>query len=150
MTTEVKVNRLMEKAARDCARVERQLIEARETLKLSKELSNILPEYLLEVDWYQLKRREENEYYMETYCLMEKEADKLIHQLKLDGIYGLKSTFRRNNSWSYTGSFRVGDDVFTIMIDGGSKPPACRIEETKEFKEVITYKAICEETGEEV
>ena len=150
MTTEVKVNRLTEKAERACTEAKRQLVNAVEGLEWAKELSSILAEYLLEVDWYRFEKQEKNEWYLETHGLEEREADKLIHQLKIDGIYGLKSTFRRSNSWYYKGSFRVGDDVFTIMIDGGSKPPACRIEETKEFKAVITYKAVCEETGEEV
>ena len=150
MTTEVKVNRLTEKAERAHTWAKKQLENAIESLEWAKELSNILDGYLLEVNWYRFEKQEKNEWYLETYGLEEEEADKLIHQLKIDGIYGLKSTFRRSNSWYYKGSFRVGDDVFTIMIDGGSKPPACRIEETKEFKAVITYKAVCEETGEEV
>jgi len=150
MTTEAKVNRLVKNAERKCAWAEEGLEGAREALERAKELSNILTEYLLEIDWYKFEKQEENEWYLETYGLGEKEADKLILQLKLEGIYGLKSTFRRTNTWYYTGSLRIGDDVFTIMVDGGSTPPACRIEETNEFKEVITYKAICEETGEEV
>ena len=44
----------------------------------------------------------------------------------------------------------MGDILLVIKVDGGSMPPNCRIEETKELKEIITYKAICPETGEEL
>jgi len=119
--------------------------------KEGKEIIKHLPEGFADMRWYSFQKLEDKQWCLETWGMNEKEADEFILKLKLLGIYGLKSTYRSfNNSWVYKGVFGINGVELVIKIDGGSKPQNCRIEETKEVKEVITYKAICEETEEEV
>jgi len=119
--------------------------------KEGKKIIKQLPEGFADMRWYAFQKLEDNKWYLETWGMEEKEADEFIKKIKVMGIYGLKSSYRAyNNSWQYTGSFAVDGIEIVIKIDGGSKPPNCRVEEHKEFKEVITYKAICEETEEEL
>ncbi len=119
--------------------------------KEGKEIIKHLPEGFADMRWYAFRKLEEGKWYLETWGMEKEEADEFIKELTLLGIYGLKSTYRRfNNSWEYRGSFGVNGVELVGKIDGGSKPQNCRIEENREMKEVITYKAICEETEEEV
>jgi len=119
--------------------------------KEGKELIQHLPQGFADMRWYSFQKLEDNKWYLETWGMPEVEADEFIKEIKLLGIHGLKSTYRSfNNSWEYRGSFGINGVELVIKVDGGSKPQNCRIEEHKELKEVITYKAICEETGEEV
>jgi len=119
--------------------------------KEGKELIRHLPEGFADMRWYSFQKLEDNKWYLETWGMKAEEADEFIKQLKIMGIYGVKSKYRSfDNSWQYTGSFGINGVELVVKIDGGSKPQNCRIEETREMKEVITYKAICEDTEEEV
>ena len=151
MTTTKTITKLDEKLNKEYTesleRHKRMVVKRKE----GKEIIKQLPEGFADMRWYAFSKLEDGKWYLETWGIEEKEADEFIKQLKLMGIYGLKSIYRAyNNDWQYTGSFAVDGVEIVIKIDGGSKPPNCRIEETKEMKEVITYKAICEETEEEV
>ena len=44
----------------------------------------------------------------------------------------------------------VGNIELSVKVDGGSQPVNCTVEAITEMKEVTTYKATCEETGEDV
>ena len=123
------------------------LARRKEALPIIKQM----PAELANMDWWLFRKQGDGVWFLDSWFLGEKEADAMIHQLKLLGIHGLKSTYRNNiNKWEYRGSIRIENTIIKIRVDGGSKPPNCRIEETREMKEVITYKAICEETEEEV
>ena len=151
MVTEPKVNKLEVMLNEKVERYVRYLEEALIKRKESKEIINLLPKELWKWDWYCLEKRAENKWYLETIVLEREKADNLILELKLMGICGLKSQYKHfNNSWAYSGSMMLGDIEVEIKVDGGSLPPRCRIEEVSELKSVISYKAICEETGEEV
>jgi len=77
--------------------------------------------------------------------------EKFVKELKKWGVMGFTSTHSQNsNRWSYTGEIMVDGVLTKIKVDGGEKPPSCRIEESTEYREVKVYKAICEETGEAV
>ena len=115
------------------------------------ELSKQLPDFITSIDWYICTKREEKKWYLETLIVAEDEGDTLVRELKIWGAYGMKSHYKAfNNSWYFDCSAMVGDTEIIIKVDGGSKPPNCTIEEIKEVKEVITYKAVCAETGEEL
>ena len=153
MTTETQkpqTNALLEKAEGDYRKAQEELERALLIYQQTKEIIPLMPEEILSQRWYAFRQTEPDKWYLETWCLEETEADMFIKQLKLAGVYGFHSKFATSNRWHYTGSFAIDSHEFTIKVDGGSKPPLCRIEETKEWKEVISYKAICEETGEEV
>jgi len=143
-------NPLLEKLVKDCTNAREALQKALSNYEQAKEFCNLLPEVITGHDWYFFRQDEPGKWYMETWCLDEEKADTFIKELKIVGVYGFHSKFINSNCWHYTGSFVIGDNEFTVKVDGGSKPPLCRIEETKEWKEVISYKAICDETGEEV
>ena len=132
-----------------------KLKDYRDILARRKEAIPIIkqmPPELANIDWWTFLKLDENKWFLDTWCLGNvKEADSIIKQLKIIGIHGLKSAYRNfNNSWTYHGSNQIGAITIDIRVDGGSKPQNCRIEEHKEMKEVITFKAICEETEEEV
>ena len=133
-----------------------KLKDYREIMARRKEAVPIIkqmPPDLANMEWWLFKKQEgeDNVWFLDSWYLGEEEADAIIDQLKLMGIHGLKSTYRNSiNRWEYKGSIKVGDTIINIRVDGGSKPPNCRIEETRDMKEVITYKAICEETEGEV
>ena len=150
MTTETKINTLLEKVEQDYRRALDVYKEARRFRIKSKEIISQLPDFITEHRWYSFKEDGDG-FYLETYVLDEPEADDIIKKLKLSGIFGLKPTFKTSSGgWYYKGSLMIGEFEVTIMVDGGSSPPNCRIEETKETREVTTYKAICPETGEEL
>ena len=105
-----------------------------------------MPEGLADINWYVFRKLEPNKWYLETWVMSEEDADKLIENLKTMGVIALPSKHSSlTNTWEYTGYLIIDELEITIRIDGGSKPPNCRIEETKEFKEVITYKSICDD-----
>ena len=116
----------------------------------AKEVVKQMPDSLPDMNLYLFKKLEDKMWYLETWDLSDEVADELIEQLKVMGIYGIHSKFKGGTSWEYKGSFMAGDIEIVIKVDGGSKPPNCRIEETREWKEIITTKAICEETEEEL
>lgn len=153
MTTEIQkpqTNALLEKVEKDCRRARKELKEVLLIRQQVREIIPLMPEAILNQQWYVFRQTEANKWYMETWCLEEEEADTFIKQLKLAGVYGFHSKFKDSNRWHYTGSFAIDGHEFTVKVDGGSQPPHCRIVETREMKEVVTYKAICEETEEEV
>jgi len=120
-------------------------------LEKAKQITPFLPGLLLEQRWYTFHQLGVNKWYMETWDINASDADKIIEQLKIAGVHSIKARFKPwSQSWEYAGYFMAGNDEITIKIDGGNKPPNCRIEETREVKEVITYKAICNETEEEI
>ena len=147
----VEMTKLEEKAKADLEGAKRYLERAKENLVIASELSSLLPHEILNIDWYIIRKNDTDKYYLETGILDNKIADKYIKILKLVGVQQITSRFKSyQNKWYYKGIMAVNGKEVEIMIDGGSKPPACRIEEQKEWKEVITYKAICKETEEEV
>ena len=151
MVTEQKVNSLIALAESKFKEAQKAFNKAALSLDKAREIAPLLPDIILEQSWYLFRETETKKWYMETWFLKEDEADALIKQLKIAGVYGIKAKFNSyNKGWTYTGNFIVGEDEIEVKVDGGSKPPQCRIEEIKEFKEVTTYKAICDETGEEV
>lgn len=112
--------------------------------KEGKELIRQMPPELADIDWYFFTKMDTNKWYLETTVLSKQEADKLMDNLRPMGILALPSKHLDwNNRWQYTGYLILGDVEITIKIDGGSKPPNCWIEELREMKEVITYKAHC-------
>ncbi len=119
--------------------------------KKGEDLIKQMPRELLDINWYDFRQLEPGKWYLETWGMPGAEGDDFIKELKMMGVHGIKSTYRAfANSWEYKGLFAVDGVEIVVKIDGGSKPPNCRIEETREMTEVITYKAICEETEEEV
>ena len=113
------------------------------------ELSKLLPEAITETDWYTLYKRYDGVWWLETSLLDKEEADRLIRECKLFGIQGITSSFNTyNQRWKYRAEFTLGKSTIILLVDGGSPPEDCRIEEKREWKEVITYEAICEKTGE--
>ena len=149
-TQKPQLNSLLEKVEKDCREARKKLEEVLLIRQQAREIIPLMPEAILNQQWYAFYQTEVNKWYMETWGLEEEKADTFIKQLKLAGVYGFHSKFAASKRWHYTGSFAIDSHEFTVKVDGGSKPPLCRIEETKEWKEVISYKAICEETGEEV
>lgn len=125
--------------------------EARDRLIEGWPLANKLPEFLTATRWWVFTKTDENKWYMETNVIDATEGDELVRQLRLWGVYGLKSDFKTySNAWTYRCTAMIGDIELSIKVDGGSKPANCRIEETVEMREVTVYKAICPETGEEL
>jgi len=140
--------RKMDKAVAEAYKTHKEAIATR---KEGTAIAEQLPGFITSIDWYSLRKLNEKKWYLETWCLDAKIGDDLIRQLKIWGAVGMKSKYHPlTNAWEFKCSAMVEDIELTIKIDGGSKPPNCRIEESKEMKEVITYKAICEETGDEV
>ena len=151
MTTAKTVTKLEERLNSDHAS---KLKDYREILTRRKEaipIIELMPTELANMDWWLFRKQDGGDWFLDSWYLDEKVADAMIKQLKIIGMQGLKSAYRNfNNTWTYRGSIQIGDITVSVRIDGGSKPPNCRIEETREWKEVSTYKAICEETEEEV
>lgn len=145
-------NTLIRKMDKDVAEARKDYNKRLATRKEGTEIAKQLPGFITSIGWYAFRKEAKGEWYLETWSTSDEEGDKLIRQLKIWGMQKLKSKFAGglSNRWQFEGVIMVGDIELTIRIDGGSKPPNCTIEEIKEFKEVITYKAICEETGEEV
>ena len=152
MASETKVNNLMERMNRRCNEASVTLAVAQEARVKALQVSSVLPEELLNTEWWSFFKQEDKKWYMETMGIRDPdEADKLIKVLRLMGVYGIKSSHDKfSNTWFYKGTFQVGEDTITIKVDGGSQPPACRIEKIVEMKKVTTYKAICEDTEEEL
>ena len=152
MTTETKLNKLTEYMDKEYRRARIALQEVREARERAKDLSVILPQSVLDTEWWCFRHEGDHKWYMETRTIAEpNEADKLVRELKLAGVYAIKSHHNQySDRWVYEGKFLMGDDIVTIRVDGGSKPPTCHVEKVVEVKEVITYKAICEETGDEL
>jgi len=149
--TQKQTNPLVELAERRLKSAQADVAKATLVLKKAKQMISLLPSILLEQEWYTFYQEETNKWYMETWRMDASDADEVVKQLKIAGVCNIKARFRHfDQSWEYTGSFMAGNDEIVVKIDGGNKPLNCRIEETREVKEVITYKAICEETEEEI
>lgn len=146
--TVTKLEQKLDKVYAESLKRHKLIVAAR---KEAKPIIEQMPDKLANRDWWQFKKLDEDKWHLETFGLSEQEADELIKELKIVGVYGIKSTYKRySNAWAYKGSITLGGIEVEIEVDGGSTPPNCRIEETREMKEVITYKAICEETEEEL
>lgn len=141
---------LLDKVAAECKRAQDELDEATLAYNEAKRIVPLMPKVLLDQSWYIFRCTEPGKWYMETMCMGEESADEFIRQLRLAGVYGFTSKFVSSNRWYYVGSFAAGGDIVTIRVDGGSKPPACRVEKCVEMREVVTYKAFCGDTEEEV
>ncbi len=112
--------------------------------KEGKDIISQMPEGLADIDWYTFRKLDTNKWYLETMAVSEEEANKLIKELKTMGIIALPSKHQEwDNRWQYTGYLVMDGIEVVVKIDGGSKPPNCTIEEVREVKEVVTYKAIC-------
>jgi len=151
MEDEMKSNTLIEKLNKDVAIAHKQHKDALQIRVEGTKIVNELPDFITSIDWYVFRKQYKNEWYLETFIVGEETGDELVKLLKLWGVFRMKPHYKAfNNTWCFECSAMIGDIELTIKIDGGSKPPNCTIEETKEMKEVITYKAICPETGEEL
>lgn len=126
---------------------ERHIKAAKENLVFIEQL----PDFIKEIDeWYYLYKYS-NKWSLETYGLDKEKATKILNAFKLNGLMNVKSRFENyNGRWKYTGEIMINDNLLEVVIDGGEKPASCRVEEIRETKEVITYKAYCRETGEEL
>ena len=73
----------------------------------------------------------------------------ILKVARMAGVVGLKTTMYQPGNWVAEGEIMIGENTKAIiLLSGLPKPPSCRIEA---YKETVTkYKAICEETGEEV
>ncbi len=124
------------------------------TEELSKEFEKVnkLPQEILDlndcvyVDWQS---------WSETLYLIFQNKE-TVKQLRMAGVVGLKTEFYGQGSgdetkWRWVnGELVVGETYYKFDVSSADKPPKCRIEAITETKEVTTYKAICEETEEEV
>ena len=103
-----------------------------------------MPKGLADMDWYVFRKLDVNKWYLETWGMDEKNADKLIKKLKGMGVIALPSKHHTfTNTWEYKGYLLLDGAEVVVKVDGGSKPQNCTIEEIRETKEVITYKAHC-------
>lgn len=143
-------NRIVEKINRDYQSALKVYKVARDFRRAGTEVATQLPDFLTSINWYTFRQDGENQFYLETWVLEEDEGDILRNGLKHFGAYGMTPKFNSTNHWCYSCTIMVGENEVKIVVDGGSKPPECRIEEFRETREVITYKAICPETGEEL
>ncbi len=149
MITKTHTNSLTEKLERDYKEALKAYRKAQTLRKAGYIFAKQLPDVLTELGWYAFSHNNDDTYYLETWVMEATKADEVINKLRLLGVYGMKPKYKGGNTWSYTCAMMIEGKELTIMIDGGSKPPQCRIEETREMTEVITYKAICPETDEE-
>ena len=77
------------------------------------------------------------------------ESEATLRTLKMAGVQGLTPKIGyAPDSWVAYGNFVVDGKKVTVQISGLPKPPTCRIEEYEET--VKKYRAICNETGEEI
>ncbi len=112
--------------------------------KQGKELIKQMPEELANMDWYFFRKLDSTKWYLETTVLSEEEANQVMDNLRPMGVIALPSNHNEwNDRWQYTGYLILDGLELVIKIDGGSKPPDCRIEEIRKMEEVITYKAHC-------
>lgn len=77
----------------------------------------------------------------------------LIRVLKINGVQGLTIKMTDNNSpnyWESKGEFMVGDKKVGVHVFYLPKPQTCRLEEYEETQVVKKYRAICNESGEEI
>jgi len=119
--------------------------EAREAVIKAAEISSLLPESITNANWYRFFKRYDGSWHLETSILTEGEADNLIKACKIFGIQGIISEYiSAVNRWHYSAKFNLGGNEIYLMIDGGSPPAGCRLEEHREWKEVVTYEVICE------
>ena len=147
----MKDNVLIQKLNKDVAVAHKAHKEAIQRRIEGTGLVNQLPDFITSIGWWAFQKREDDKWYLETNLIDDDKGDELVRQLKLWGVFGMKSHYQSfNNKWYFDCSVMIGNIELTIKVDGGSMPPNCRIEEIKEMKEVITYKAICPETGEEL
>jgi len=77
----------------------------------------------------------------------------LIRVLKMNGVQGLIIKMTNDTSpnyWESKGEFMVGDKKVGVHVFYLPIPQTCHIEEIEETVVVKKYKAICNESGEEV
>lgn len=149
--TEKELTLLESKADKDWRAAVQSLKEATAKRKLAKEIAPLLPPAVANTSFWQFSKEGINKYYLETWMLPTDKADALVKELKIAGVQGFKATHKQfTDAWCYTGEIAVDAIIITIKVDGGSQPPSCRVEETREVREVTVYKAYCEETGEEL
>jgi hypothetical protein len=92
------------------------------------------------------------DYHISFYQFDNKDID-LIRVLKMAGVQGLTikmTTDTSPNYWESKGEFMVGDKNVGVHVFHLPKPQTCHIEEIEETVVVKKYKAICNESGEEV
>ncbi len=128
--------------------------ESKASREEGRVLATQLPEFITTIHCWVFRKRGEKEWYLETGFLDAGKADNLVRELKIWGAHRMKSHYSRfgtnSHNWSFDCCVLVGDVEIVIKVDGGSQPLNCTIREVKEMKEVVTYEAICEETGESV
>jgi len=143
---ETKVEEKFEQAERS---YQRAVMEHEEELAFAQSI----PESLQEIDWWILHRNHADnaDWYMETNIVDNEKGAELRRQLGLLGAVNFREVYKgHSEAWKCHCYLRIGEETVLVCIDGGATPPACRIEATTEMQEIITYKAICENTGEEI
>ena len=114
----------------------------------AREMASLLPPELqalngeADTGWYGIDLR------LEFYTFYNKGID-LLKVAKIAGVQGLSPKMYSPDNWHAVGQFVLTNGSRAeIHLGYLPKPPACRIEE---YQETVTkYKAICEETGEEI
>ena len=71
-----------------------------------------------------------------------------LKALKTTGIMGLRKTLSYDTNWRADGKVFLGGQEVDVIVHAVEQPPTCRLEEYTEL--VTKYRAICEETGEEI
>ena len=72
----------------------------------------------------------------------------LVKVCKMAGVQGLVTKMWNPNDWYAHGEMAMGDVTVKVSINGLPNPPTCIIEP---YTETVTkYRAICEQTGEEI
>ncbi len=133
-------------------RTELEIVAKRKSLKQAEdalELVELLPPELQELDG-----EADTGYYGETvritfFQFYNKGID-LLRVCKMVGTQGLIPKMSTPDNWTANGDLALPDEKGTvkIIIFSLPKPLNCRIEE---YQETVTkYKAICNETGEEI
>ena len=68
--------------------------------------------------------------------------------LQIAGAVGLKKTLAYGKTWEAKGKLLLNGQELEVSVSSVEQPPACRLEEYSITE--TRYRAICEETGEEV
>ena len=113
-----------------------------ELYKERKEMLQKLPPSLLNEDWFFLLKTSTNKWYLETPRFSKEEADAFKERIPYPWIPRYLPFY---NKWQFKALLKLKDIEVELCVDGGSKPQNCQVIETKEWKEVSTFKSICED-----
>jgi len=71
-----------------------------------------------------------------------------LKALQIAGAVGLRKTLAGGQTWAANGKVFLNGREVDVRVNSVEQPPACRLEEYSVTE--TRYKAICEETGEEI